>query len=881
MRPTTLLLALLLCAATLVAQTTPAKKFYQTRALTGEAPTIDGDLSDAAWEQVAWADDFYQFEPDNGKPAAERTAFRILYDERFLYIAVRCEVADPENLENRLGRRDDFPGDFVEVNIDSYFDKRTAFSFSVSASGTRGDEFVSNDGNSWDDSWNPIWYGKSRIEDWGYGVEMKIPLSQLRYADAEVQTWGIQFNRRVFQRDQLDSWAFVPRGYNGWVSRFAELRGIEGIRPQRQIELQPYVVAQTERYPAVEGHPFLDGADDGLNAGLDGKIGVTSDLVLDFTINPDFGQVEADPSAVRLDGFQNFFQERRPFFIENRNLFDQPLTNSVASNVGGEFGGDLLFYSRRIGGSPHGFVPSNPQGRFFATQPDNTTILGAAKFSGKTPGGLGVGVLESVTQPEFARIQSPEGEERIVVEPLTNYAVAKISQDYNEGSSYVSGILTGVNRRLDGTGMENDLHRSAYSGGTEVVHRWDDRTWELRGQFHFSHVAGTRTAITGTQRSFEHLFGRPDADYLEVDTTLTALTGHSGEVALGYFGDRWRGQVSTVWRSPKFEINDIGFMNNADLIAPNAWLSYRWNEPVGLIRFAEWNLNYIGQFDFGGNALNHSFNTNGYAQFKNFWWASGNLGVNPRDVSNNALFGGPALRKPSGWGTGATVGTDTRKKISGDFGVNIGEGSRDFVNFRRYGLGVRWQPIPALNARLGASYSTFRREYQHAQTLLVEDHAEYFGATLDQQTFNLTLRINYALTPDLTIQYYGSPFITRARYTDFKRITEPLAFYEDRYVTFSNEQTTRTGGTVRLVEPGGRGTTYTLDEPDFTFVQFRSNLVARWEYRMGSELFLVWSQGLTTGEDPARAFLPSYLDNAFGGGGRNIFLVKWTYRFLL
>ena len=879
MRPDQLTLFLLLYGTLFTAQepTATAKKFYQTRALTGEAPTIDGDLADPAWEQVAWADDFYQFEPDNGKPAAERTAFRILYDDKFLYVAVRCEVADPMDLENRLGRRDDFPGDFIEVNIDSYFDQRTAFSFSVSASGTRGDEFVSNDGNSWDDSWNPIWYGKSKIEDWGYGVEMKIPLSQLRYADAEVQTWGLQVNRRVFQRDQLDCWAFVPQGYNGWVSRFAELRGIEGIRPQRQVELQPYLVAQTERYPAVDENPFLDGVDDGLNAGLDGKFGVTSDLVLDFTINPDFGQVEADPSAVRLDGFQNFFREQRPFFVENRNLFDQQLTNSIASNVAGEFGGDLLFYSRRIGGSPHGFVRSDPQGRFFATQPDNTTILGAAKFSGKTPNGLAVGILESVTQQEFARIQSPDGDDRVVVEPLTNYAVAKVTQDFNGGISNVGGILTGVNRRLDGTGMADQLHESAYSGGAEIIHRWQERTWEFRSQLMFSHVTGTRAAITQTQRNFEHLFGRPDADHLEVDTTLTALTGHSGEAALAYFGNRWRSQASLVWRSPKFEVNDIGFMNNADLIAPNWWLGYRWNNPTKVTRTASWNLNYVGQFDFSGAARNHSFNTNAYAQFHNFWWVSGNIGVNTLDISNNALFGGPALRKPGGWGGGANLGTDTRKKISGDVAINFGEGARDFVNFRLYGLGVRWQPIPALNTRLGVSYNTFRREYQHVQTLGTGETAQYFGAALDQQTLNLTLRVNYAITPDLTIQYYGSPFITRARYADYKRITDPLAFFEDRYVTFPGffEEV---NGTILLNEGNSF---YRLDRPDFTFVQFRSNLVARWEYRMGSELFLVWSQGLTTGEDPARAFIPSYLDNAFGGGGRNIFLVKWTYRFLL
>ncbi|MEL7250254.1 MAG: DUF5916 domain-containing protein, partial [Bacteroidota bacterium] len=407
------------------------KRVLFTQAVEGSSPTIDGIPDDACWQQVEWSGGYEQFEPYNLEAPSQDTKLKVLYDARNLYVAFRCFDTEPDKIERRMSRRDGFPGDWVEINIDSYHDLRTAFSFTISASGVKGDEFVSNDGNNWDSNWNPIWYAKTNIDEEGWTAEIRIPLSQLRFGNAEEHVWGIQSTRRYFREGERDTWQPMELNQPGWVSRFGELHGLKGIKPQRQVEIQPYVLAQTSSSEAEEGNPFATGRDNRFTAGLDARVAVTSDLTLDMTINPDFGQVEADPGALNLDGFQIFFSERRPFFIENRNIFNYRLTEAEA---GGAFNSDRLFYSRRIGGSPHRFVNGDPDKQMFVDQPDNTTILGAAKFSGKTRKGLSIGILESVTERELATIDLLGERTTEVVEPLTNFFVGRVQQDYRGGN---------------------------------------------------------------------------------------------------------------------------------------------------------------------------------------------------------------------------------------------------------------------------------------------------------------------------------------------------------------------------------------------------------------------------------------------------------------
>lgn len=856
------------------------KKFYTTAVVEGTVPLIDGIIDEAAWDRVEWGGDFIQLEPTDGGKATQKTNFKILYDDANIYVAFRCFDTAPDSIVRRMSRRDGFDGDWVEINIDSYNDKRSAFSFTSSVSGVKGDEFISNDGNNWDSSWNPIWFLRTKIDEEGWTAEVKIPLSQLRYADKEEQIWGIQMTRRDFRKESRSIWQYIPNNAGYWVSGFGELRGIKGIKPQKQIELQPYVVAQAETFEKQEGNPFATGRDSKVTGGLDGRIGVTGDLTLDFTINPDFGQVEADPSVIVIDGFQVFFSERRPFFVENRNIFDYQLTGSA---WGGGYDSDNLFYSRRIGGAPHGYVGSDPSNNYYADQPQNTTILGAAKFSGKTNKGTAIGILEAVTAKEFAQIDNNGEQEEEIVEPLSNYFVGRVTQDFDGGNTVLGGVFTATNRQLEDTGLDF-LHQSAYSGGVDFVHRWKERSWAVSATGLFSNVSGSTEAIMRTQQSFEHSFHRPDATHLSVDTTATSLFGHAGTVKLGKYGGLWKFEVGGTWRSPGLELNDIGFQRNADEIVAFTWGGLHFTNPFSIFRNMRVNIGQTSNWDFSGTHLYQGGGGNVNAMFKNYWFGTVGLFFETKDLSNRALFGGPALRKPTGIAYFAFVSTDNRKKISFNFNVFNALGWRETVRRNSYSVGVRIQPSNALNIGLNPSLNLHNRIIQYVSEQQFGNEPRYIAGTIDQKTFSLTARLNYSITPNLTLQYYGQPFISRGRYSEFKNITDPLNkdvfsqfyIYDNQQLSFDNE-----GGFYAIDEDRDGQIDYTFGDPDFNFIQFRSNLVARWEYIPGSELFLVWSQGTTNFADPNLRLISGLTDNLFSNQANNIFLVKLTYRFLL
>ena len=857
------------------------KRIYLTKKVSTQAPVIDGTLEDPAWETVEWGTDFRQFQPNDGGEAVAQTAFKLLYDDENLYAAFRCYDPEPDKIVKRMSRRDGFEGDWVEINIDSYHDQRTAFSFTSSVSGVKGDEYITNNGNNWDDSWNPIWYLKTNIDEEGWTAELKIPLSQLRYGNKEEHIWGVQIQRRNFRHETRSTFQYIPQNSGVWVSAFAEIHGITGIKPQKQVEIQPYVVAQTSSFEKEEGNPFADGSDAKLSGGVDGKIGVTSDFVVDFTINPDFGQVEADPSVVRLDGFQNFFGERRPFFVENNNIFDFQATSSAA---GGDYDFDNLFYSRRIGAAPHGYPDLGD--KEYAEVPDNTSILGAAKFSGKNKNGLSIGVLESITAKEVANIDLSGERREEVVEPLTNYFVGRVQQDLDGGNTVFGGILTAVNRTLENTNLEY-LHKNAYTGGIDFTQKWNNQRWTATGKLLFSRVEGTKEAINNTQTSFEHYFQRPDADHLEVDEEATSMVGTGGTLKLAKFGGNWKFETGATWRSPGLELNDVGFLNNADEINHFLWTGYRFTKPFSIFRNLGLNFNEWQRWDFSGKHLFAATNINFFTQLKNFYFVNAGLYKEFKDISNQALFGGPALRRPTGTGLFFFISTDQRKKVQLSFNGFVGSGSdKDqdkAVQSGRYGIGLTIQPTNALNISLRPTISRNDRLMQYVTTTDFEGATRYIVSSLDQNTLSMTVRLNYNITPNLTVQYYGQPFITRVRYFDFKRITNPTAdLFHDRYFPLEAEISFDADtDTYSVDENMDRAIDYTFGTPDFSFIQFRSNLVARWEYTPGSELFLVWTQNTTNSGDPREDIFPDLTDNIFNNKATNIFLIKWTYRFLL
>ena len=497
------------------------KRSYTTKSLIGnESPVVDGLLNDKCWDIVPWSEEFIEREPDENTAPSEQTRFKIVYDKNFLYLGIRCFDKDPSKIVKRLSRRDGFEGDWVEVNIDSHHDKRTGFSFTSSVSGVKGDEFISDNGNNWDGSWNPIWHLKTNIDEEGWTAEIKIPLSQLKFGNDKEQTWGLQVQRRIFRLEERSSWQRIPQDAPGWVSEFGELKGLIDLEPQKQIEIQPFFATQLNTYKKEEGNPYRDGNDAKINGGLDAKIGITNDLTMDLTINPDFGQVEADPASIALDGFQIFFEERRPFFVENKNIFNYRFADNQ----------DNLFYSRRIGRSPQGGV--NEASNEYVDRPNNTTILGAAKFSGKTKNGWSLGILESVTDKEYAKISDNVTEREALVEPLTNYFVGRAQKDFNNRNSFFGIIFTGTNRNLQGDDLSY-LRKAAYTGGLDFEHNWKKRKYFLKATLVASRVEGSKESILATQYSLTHLFQRVDAGNVEIDPDRTSLTGTGGKLEIG------------------------------------------------------------------------------------------------------------------------------------------------------------------------------------------------------------------------------------------------------------------------------------------------------------------------------------------------------------
>jgi len=875
-----ILSAALLLLPTLAAadqtDTGPETRIYRT-ARTTEAPHIDGHLDDTAWNMVDWSGGFIQRQPEDGQAPTAQTELKLVYDDEAIYIAVRAHD-DPELVTSRLARRDWFPGDWVEVNIDSRADRRTAYSFTLSLSGTRGDEYISEDGSRWDGNWDPVWSGATQIDDQGWTAEMRIPLSQLRFDPANPRPWGLQCQRRIFREGERSSWQRIPRGVDGWVSRFGEIHGIEGLKPGRRLEVMPYVVAQHERYEAEPGNPFRDGTDNRLSGGLDAKLGLGSDFSVDLTVNPDFGQVEADPSQVNLTAFETYFQEKRPFFIEGADVFRLPVAPAV---TGGHFTRDQLFYSRRIGGRPS-YRPDLGDGEF-ADVPDQTSILGAAKVSGKTADGWSFGLLESVTAEESADISGLSGDREQTVEPLTNYLVGRVTRDLRDGDTVVGGMLTSVTRDISEPHLEF-LERQAWAGGIDLMHNLHGRDYRLNVRLLGSHLRGNEASILDVQTASARYFQRPDNGHTDLDSTRTSLSGHAGSVMFMRTGNntnlRW--QAGGAWRSPGFEINDLGYMRRADEVNQFVWMGYTRRNPFWI--FNNWSLNgnQWADWDFGGNALRQAVNvnTNGQLRSQHHFWAG--MTRTFEQVSNTALRGGPAAKLPGTLEMEAGFNTDHRKSVQFNLGGWVLLGDDDSSQTMSVWSDLSYRPTNSLRLSVNPSYRRSIDHLQYVTTTGSDLGDRYLFGHIDQRTLSLDIRVDWSITPNLTVQYYGSPFVASGRYTDFKRITDPRASgFGQRFETFDATQISATTSGYDVDENRDGAADYSLDQPDFNVRDFNSNLVVRWEYSAGSTLYVVWSQSRSDFMADGSFRPRDDLDSLFRTHPENVFLVKFNRWFNL
>lgn len=871
-------LLIILSTASSVSQVSPSKKVYNTSRAVA-APVIDGVDDDEGWKTVEWGDDFIQIEPQENMPPSQKTAFKILYDDNNLYVFIRAFDDEPDKISRIISRRDNFSGDRVTLLVDSYFDKQTAFAFTAMASGSKGDETVTMDGNYWDSGWNPVWYLATSTDEKGWSAEMRIPLSQLRFGKKEIQTWGLQISRNIYRLEERSTWQFIPKGSPGTIHLYGELTGIKDIKPVRNVEILPYAVARTERFEKVGENPFLDGKDSGISAGLDGKIGITNDLTIDFTINPDFGQVEADPSEVNITAFETYFSEQRPFFIEGKNIYEFEPNQTITIS---KFGGENLFYSRRIGRPPQ-YYPSLSPGEY-ADIPEATTILGSAKLSGKTRNGLAIGILESVTSEEKALIDNLGQRRKETVEPLTNYFVARLQKDFNKGETVVGGIITAVNREINNPSLDF-LPVSSYTGGLNFQHNWNERTWYVAGNAEFSTISGSENSIIALQRSSARYYQRPDAPHLKVDSSMTSLSGMGGTLKLGRGSQKkLQFETSLTLRSPGLEFNDIGYMRYSDQIHHATWVAYYIRNPFGIFNNFYLNTNYWIYMDFSGKLLSFSTNVNFNSQFKNKWRINGSFNRTGENTSTSLLRGGPSMLAPGETGLNLNINTNQSKKVIFNAGAYKGLGDKKSFRYSEYWGGVNIKPLNSLSVTFSPSYSVLKSKLQYVSTTSMDGEARYLFGDLTMKTLSLTFRINYTINPELSVEFYGQPFVSAGKYNKINMITNPVADeFSDRYRTFTPSEISLEGWSnmYRIDENRDGFTDYSVPNPDFNFRQFRSNLVVRWEYLPGSTVFLVWSQGRTSSDINGNFNYGNDLGDLFSTVPRNVFLLKFSYLFSL
>jgi hypothetical protein len=852
------------------------RRVYHSKHINPHSPAIDGKGDDPCWEKAEWSGGFMQTDPRCGEAPTEATEFKVMYDEKNLYVLVRCHDNKTAGIDRRVARRDEVDGDNVAVYVDSYFDKRTAFGFKVNAAGVKGDAALSGDSLDQDFTWDPVWAVKTAVDALGWTAEMAIPFSQLRFATRDELTFGLQVRRFLYRNQELSSWQHIPKDAPGFIHHFGELQGLKGIKAQHQVEIIPYAVAKGQLSPQEAGNPFATGSSSRLLGGLDGKIGLTSDLTLDFTLNPDFGQVEADPSVVNLSAYETYFQEKRPFFTEGRNILDFRMMGGD-----GDFGSDNLFYSRRIGRAPH-YYPETRDGEFL-DMPMSTAILGAFKVTGKTRHGLALGVLESLTARTRAAV-SLDGQSRDeTVEPLTNYFMLRAQQDFKEGKTVIGAMVTAVNRDIQDPALDF-LHAAAYTGGIDLLHTWKNSSYYVSANSVFSLLQGSREAIERTQTSSVHYFQRPDADHLAFDPERTSLSGFGGNFEIGKRGNgklRYAGGVT--WRSPGLELNDMGYLHQSDVIMSWGWAGYRIMQPTWIFNQLNMNFNAWQGYNFGGTPIFVGGNVNFSGQLKNYWSIYCGLNRQGPSLSQGALRGGPSLRNEPGVSSWFGIGSDERKRlrVEGSGSLFVGrDRSREGYDTE---LSVVFRPSKGLSLSIAPGYGYYRNHLQYVETASAGDDSRYVMARLAQNTVYLTLRLNYSVTPELSIQFYGQPFIANGRYDAFKRITDPrAALFRDRFQGYDGDEIAFDAGSneYRVREAIGNAA-YSFANPDFNVLELRTNLVLRWEYRPGAALFVVWSQG--RGDDTGRNNfdIASGFSDLMNLPATHVFLVKFTYNFNL
>ena len=859
--------------------------------------SIDGRLDDEAWRQAPVASGFVQKDPIEGNIAEHATEVRILYDDDAIYIGARMIDAEPGTIARQLVRRDeDGNADWFAVGFDPRLDRRTGYTFFVSAANVQRDAYLYNDIDS-DYAWDAVWASEVQLDSLGWTAEIRIPLSQLRYQTTSgEQRWGINFARGRFRTNEETHFSLMSELQRGAVSQFGTLTGIRTERAPRRIELRPYVVAGGKFEPVELGNPFQDGSSTNKRVGIDMKYGLGSSFTLDATINPDFGQVEADPAVINLTAFEIFFQERRPFFVEDARIFDLALSG----------GNNRLFYGRRIGRSPTGGPPS---GADFVHVPEAATILGAAKITGRTASGLSMGVITALTDRAKGRAYFSATDETrsFLAEPQAVHSAVRARQDFKGGASTIGAIGTFQTRQLPGDGSFGVLTSNAFSAGVDWEHQWASRTYGFAGYVAGSLVQGDSTAMIRIQRSSAHFLQRPDATRLRVDSNATSLTGVDWRMTLDKRrGDHWTGAIWAAEVTPTFEVNDLGFSNRQEVLDAGARIQYREIVPGNLLRsyrisaftFHNWSHEALNRpwsaSSWGDAHVSGSVNVFANATLLNYWGLGARLSVRPELADRNGTRGGPMMLAPRSMEWSVDVRTDERRRIAIKPSMEVSRQAMGAGRREEFGIAVTIRPSPRVQVTIEPMFERSRSGAQFVGRTTVLPYAPTFGtrylfATLDRRELGLETRLNVTFSPRLTLQLFAQPLLSSGDFLTYKQLTQPRSFAFDEFEEgaysaglgapgCATNRTCRSPDGTRYIDFDGNGSAdHAFRDRDFNVRSLIGNAVVRWEYRPGSAIFLVWQRQQ---EDEAMlgGFDFSRDSRAlFRAPARNVFLIKASY----
>ena len=871
---------LLLGAAAAGAQTAAAESGREIRAVrVTRPPVIDGRLIDEAWTTAVPATDFSQRDPDEGREATEQTEIRILYDDEALYVGARMFDRDPSLIGRRLSPRDaTADADRIQIYLDPMHDHVTGASFRVSASNVQRDAIHFND--TWDDStWDAVWQSAVTVDELGWSAEMRIPLSQLRFPNGAAQTWGVNIERYIHRKNETVWLERVPKSETGLMSRMAHLTGLDGLQPRRHLALLPYAAGRSEFIaPSRPNHPFNDGSRTFGTAGLDMKWGVTSNLTIDTTFNPDFGQVEVDPAVINLSAFETFFQEKRTFFLEGSNIFSNFGQGGSNSFWGFNTSDPNVFYSRRIGRAPQISASGD-----FVDAPAAATILGATKLTGKTGGGWSIGLLEAVTDRETARTRSGLIGGAVDVEPMTNYAVARLQREIR-GRVGLGFMTTSVLRRLDTAPLQDALPGRAHVFGTDAYVFLDrDREWVITGKISGSRVSGTPAVISRLQRAAQRYYQRPDAPHVEFDPTRRTLGGYAGRVNLNRNSGLVQVNAAFWGVSPGFDSNDLGFHGTGDRAGGHAVVLWRGIATDRLTRARSLWVSKWWAWNFNRELQGDGIQAHANLTFLNYWYLNGGGQVRRRVLDDRLTRGGPSAANPGGGFVQLNGGSDSRAWFQVQANSNYGWTDAGGWN-KSVGLTFNVRPSPMLSISAGPQWNYSHGIAQYVRT--VPDAAgsatygsRYVFGVLDQSQLTLVTRVGVILTPTVSIQVYAQPLLASGDYTNFKELAQPR--------TFDFREYARPGGSISLdaltrtytVDPDAEGPadTFTFRDPDFNLKSLRVNAVFRWEMKPGSTFYAVWTRQQVDQANPGSFQFGRDARDMLGAPGDDVVLVKFAY----